>query len=130
MDKRKETPDVLSEILGGEIATPEASESPPPAPPAPAKPRRASKPKRPSTSRRRTKTPTKWEYRLVSFQDHRGWRPRFVDGKAIDNWAEGPLMHEYIAQMGEEGWELVTACSGEKLYGLNDKYQLHFKRPI
>jgi hypothetical protein len=126
MTERKRTPDVLSEILGGEIAEPAASETL--RTPAPARPRRASKPKAASTSQQASKSVGKWEYRLVSFQDHYGWRPRFVDGIALANWTEGPLMHAYLASLGEEGWELASACSGEKLYGHNDKYQLYFKR--
>jgi hypothetical protein len=66
---------------------------------------------------------------VVSFQEYKGWRPRYLDGKAIKDWTEGPLMHEYIASMGEQGWELATACSGDKLFGRSDKYQLYFKRP-
>ncbi len=129
MSERKETPDLLSEILGGEAAAPAASEGPAKASRAPARPKRASRAKGTPASQPRTKSQPKWEYRLVSFQEHRGWRPRFVDGTAVENWTEGPLMHEYLAQMGEEGWELTSACSGERLYGNMDKYQFYFKRP-
>jgi hypothetical protein len=129
MSERKETPDLLSEILGGEVAAPAASEDPATPSPAPARPKRASKPKGTLASRPRAKSQPKWEYRLVSFQEHKGWRPRFVDGVAVENWTEGPLMHEYLAKMGADGWELTSACSGEKLYGHLDKYQFYFKRP-
>jgi hypothetical protein len=128
MSERKETPDLLSEILGGEAATPAASESPAKPSPAPAKPKTASKPRKTSTSPRRTKSQPKWEYHLVSFQDHKGWRLRFVDGEEVEDWTDGPLMHEYLDLMGESGWELTSACSGEKLFGLTDKFQLYFKR--
>jgi hypothetical protein len=30
--------------------------------------------------------------------------------------------------MGAQGWELVSACSGEAMFGRADKYQLFFKR--
>ena len=125
MNKRKETPDVLTEILGGEIPTPPEGESPP----APAKPKRARAPRKPSASRWKPKSPDKWDYRVVSFQEYKGWRPRFIDGKAVRDWTDGPLMHEYLSGMGEEGWELTTASSGERLFGRSDKYQLYFKRP-
>jgi hypothetical protein len=130
MSERKETPDVLSEILGGDIAEPPTSISSSASKPASPKPKRARKTQTSQTGRRQVKSPTKWEYRLVTLQDYKGWRPRFIDGKALENWTEGPLMHEFIDHMGEDGWELVSACSGEKMYALNDKYQLYFKRPI
>ena len=128
MNKRKETPDLLSEILGGDIATPAADESLAGPPPTPARPKSASKPRRTSTSSPRIKSQPKWGYRLATFQDHNGWRLRFVDGVAVENWTEGLLMHEYLDQMGGEGWELTGACCGEKLFGHMDKYQLYFKR--
>lgn len=125
MNQRKETPDVLSEILGGGVSPPATTQSPP----LPAKPKSARKPRRASTSQSRSTSPVKWEYIVASFQDHKGWRPRYLNGVELDQWMDGPLMHEYIDRRGEEGWELTTACSGMKLYGLNDKFQLFFKRP-
>ena len=65
---------------------------------------------------------------LRTFQAHDGWRPRFVDGKQLRDWIEGPLVHEYMAELGAQGWELAAASSGERMYGLADKLQLYFKR--
>ena len=128
MNQRKETPDVLSEILGGETSEPIADENVIGGPPPSEKPKRVSKPRRSTTTRRRKTSKPKWDYKVVSLQEYRGWRPRFVDGVELKDWTEGPIMHEYISTLGDEGWELTTACAGEKLYGRLDKYQLYFKR--
>lgn len=126
MSERKQTPDILGDVLGG---TPQPSRTPPDPKPASPKQARASQPKGASPARGRKMIPTQWEYKVVTFQNHRGWRPRFEDGKALDEWIDGPLLHEYLALMGEQSWELTTASSGEKVYGLQDKLQLYFKRP-
>lgn len=125
MSNRKQTPDILGEILGTEPAT---SPTPPTSERAttPAKPKRATKPRRTSPSKQKT---AQWEYQVVSFQEYKGWRPRYVNGKELKNWMDGPLLHDYLTQMGEEGWELATASSGERMYGLSDRHQLFFKRP-
>jgi hypothetical protein len=110
MDKRKNSRDVLAELLGGD----------PPGDPAGM-----------LALGHVTATvllPEKWEYRMISFQDYRGWRPRFINGEEIEGWMSGPLIHEYLATMGDQGWELAAASSGERLYGAADKYQLFFKR--
>ena len=129
MSDRKQTPDILAEMLGGEMpAAPAPPASAPP--PAPEKPKRAAKPRKtPATSSRQTGKLVTWEYKVVSFQEYRGWRPRYVNGSELTNWMENPLLDDYLVQMGEEGWELATASSGERLYGLSDKHQLYFKRP-
>jgi hypothetical protein len=127
MAERKETPDILSEILGG--APPQSTPAPAPEP---AKPKPAAK-----TPRKRAAKPAAApkpasagprEYRVVSFQEHRGWRARYVDGVEVSNWLEGPLVHEYLAEMAAQGWELISATSGQALYGSLDKYQLFFCR--
>jgi hypothetical protein len=128
-DKRKQTPDVLADILGGAPPTPgdeiPAFPAPPPAKPKPAaRPKTTRAPRRPSPA-----APADWQYQVVSFQDYKGWRARFVDGKELRQWPNSPLVHEYLAQMAGQGWELVTASSGERLYGLSDKHQLYFRRP-
>jgi hypothetical protein len=124
MSDRKETPDVLAEILGGEAApTPATSQES--QIPASTKPRRVASHK----PRQRKPKPQAWEYHLVSFQDYKGWRPRYVDGRELADWSSGPFIHEYLAHMGAEGWELTTASSGKRMYGSLDEYQLYFKRP-
>jgi hypothetical protein len=126
MASRKQTPDILAEILGGE--TPEM---PPPAKAAPPKakrtaPRQAAAPKR--TSETAAPPASKWEYQVVTFQDHRGWLPRFINGKETPDWINGPALDIYLAQLGDQGWELVAASSGERMYGAGDRLQLFFKR--
>jgi len=127
MDKHKQTPDILAEILGGEAEVSLGS-SPVERPRPAAKPKPAARPKQSAPSPRKAAAPAQWETRVVTFQAHNGWRPRFLDGKELKNWMEGPLLHEYIAWLGEQGWELAAASSGERIYGLADKLQLYFKR--
>jgi hypothetical protein len=104
MASRKETPDVLSEILGGEPAAPaEPEPATPPKRRAPAqRARRPAKPKRQA-----------WEVREVVFRDYGGYRPRYVNGEELDGWKNGPLLHEYLNQLGAEGWELAGVGSRE-----------------
>jgi hypothetical protein len=64
----------------------------------------------------------------VSFQYYHGWRPRFHNGLELENWLRGPAIHEHIGQLAAQGWELVTAGSGERMYGAADSYQLYFRR--
>lgn len=139
MTDRKQTPDVLGEILGGEISEgieesiaeelAAAGESEQPSKARRAQPRSS---KRQQTRRRRTSKPAekqKWEYLLVSFQEHRGWRPRYTNGQEVADWMDGPVIHDYVGQLGEEGWELISASAGQRMYGLTDVRQLYFKRP-
>jgi hypothetical protein len=124
MADRKQTPDVLGEILGGE------AQPPSPEPAATAKPEQPRKPRR-QQSRRRAREPSakdKWEYLVVSLQEYKGWRPRYVNGQELADWMDAPLVHDYVNQLGKEGWELVSASSGQSLYGLTDRHQLYFKR--
>ncbi len=117
MVSRKQTPDVLSEILGGEpVPTP-------PAPATPAKPKArsapASRPRRPAGPKK-----TRWEYMEVVFRDYGGYRPRYVNGQEQAGWKRAPVIHEYLNQVGEEGWELVGVGSRH-----NEQVPAYFKRP-
>ena len=118
MTSRKQTPDVLGEILGGEPSAPQ----PAPAP----KPKRAStrKPSTRKTSRRSRAKRPQWEYMEVVFHDYGGYRPRFVNGEEIAGWKESPLIHEYLNQMGKEGWELAGVGSRHK-----NEMPAYLKRP-
>ena len=134
MSKRKQTPDILAEILDGDIPGEETKADflPAQSQRAPASPPAASKP---AVSRRVIEKPlsarnARWEYRLATFQDHNGWRLRFLDGREVKNWTDGPRIEETLQQMGEEGWELAAASAGERLYTSADKHQLYFKRRI
>lgn len=131
MTQRKQTPDVLAEILGGEQPGAEGKLPARPAlPPAKEKPaaKRPAKPKSLAQAARQPAMTAGWQYRVVSFQEHKGWRARFVDGVEIPDWSSGSLLHEYLQQLGEQGWELVSAASGERLYGISDKHQLYLRK--
>ena len=114
MSKRRETPDVLTDLLGGfkrdiplfEISKSQDSQRP------------AGEP-----------APVQWEYSLVTFQDYKGWRPRYINGREVVDWMDGPIIHDFIQKMGDDGWELTAASAGESMYGRSDGQQLYFKRP-
>ncbi|MFN2196455.1 MAG: hypothetical protein ACK2UW_10070 [Anaerolineales bacterium] len=131
MAERKETPDILSEILGGSAPPEKAASVDAPAPaPEPVKPKPAAKPRKRNAKAAAPKPASagRREYRVVSFQEHRGWRARYVDGVELPGWLDGPLVHEYLAEMAAQGWELTGVTSGQALYGSSDKYQLFFSR--
>jgi hypothetical protein len=44
----------------------------------------------------------------VVFRDYGGYRPRYVNGQELRDWKKAPPIHEYLNQLGEEGWELVS----------------------
>jgi hypothetical protein len=132
MSNRKETPDVLGEILGvpgaGDTAALAAELVPAPD----AKPRRKAAPQ-PKRSRQPVKPgapvaaapepPPTWEYREVVFRDYRGWRPMVVDGRARGDWKTAPLLHDYLRQAGDEGWELVSISDRH-----HNQKEAYFKR--
>jgi hypothetical protein len=122
---RNPTPDVLGELLAGPVDAPAQTVQPPAGQAAPAKPRAVRAEKKPVVKAVET---TRWDYLVVSFGDYRGWRPRFINGQEIRNWMHAPIIHDYISQLGEDGWELVGAGGGKALYGSSDYYQLFFKR--
>ncbi len=100
MANRKATPDVLGEVLAAAAAP---VQSPPAAPAGkverlpPAQPSPAPSPAQPV-----------WEYRTVVFRDYRGLRPRRVDGTELADWKTQPTLHDYLNQVGQQGWELVS----------------------
>jgi hypothetical protein len=124
MAERKQTPDVLADILGAAppVEAPPGAAAPPEAPP----------PNPPAATAKRTQRAEqgpRWKYRVVSFQEYHGWRPRYENGVEIAGWMRGALLYDFLDQAGEDGWELVAASAGENLYGSSDKRQLYFKRP-
>ena len=118
MAQRKQTPDLLGEILAGEQST--AQSRPEPKPKAPPRAKAA----KPAPTRRRKPRVAKWEYLEVVFRDYRGYRPRLVNGEEQAGWKGAPLIHEYLNQLGEEGWEL-TGIGGR----YNDEMPAYLKRP-
>ena len=109
MANRKETPDVLSEILGGEPA---------PSPTAPAvvpeaRPQAAPKRRAPAKTTRGASKPKRqqWEYQEVIFRDYGGFRARYVNGEELAGWKDGPIIYEYLNQLGADGWELAGVGS-------------------
>ena len=137
MTDRKQTPDVLGDILGGdvvedikemvaqELAAVGEPEGPGEARRQQSRTRRGQQQQRRRASRAKK---NKWEYLLVSFQEHKGWRPRYLNGQEVSDWMDAPVIHDYVGQLGEEGWEMVGASSGQRMYGLTDVRQLFFKR--
>jgi hypothetical protein len=78
----------------------------------------------------------KWEYRTVEFAqvEKKGmgltiaadpaYRPRWVDGEQLKNWESEPPFREYLASLGEDGWEY--AGRGPNQHG---GFLCVFKRP-
>jgi hypothetical protein len=65
---------------------------------------------------------------VVTFQEHRGWRPRFVNGAEIQGWLTAPQLHDYVNLRGADGWELAAGSNLGRFYGAADGLQLYFKR--
>jgi hypothetical protein len=134
MSERKQTPDVLADILGGPVPAPD------PIAPLPAGRINELPPRRPAARASQAKpdaaagakpapTPEIWEYETISFQDAHGWRPRFINGRELRDWMFGPVLHDYVNQRSAEGWELAAAAAGQSMYGTSDRYQIFLRRP-
>jgi hypothetical protein len=137
MNDRKQTPDILADILTGEAPDVDLPLAPPPAR---LKKTTAPRPKRAPAAATTPKSAQPaapaappashgWVFQVISLQDLRGWRPRYIDGQPVKDWENGLLLHDLLAWMGEQGWELASACCGEPFYGRSDRYQLIFKKP-
>lgn len=127
MTARKQTPDVLADLLSGELPE-ESSELITTAPrrTSRATARAESKP-RPATAKTASTRP-QWEYLVVTFQHYRGWRPRYANGQELDHWTEMPVLPDYLNVLGELSWELSAASSGQTFFGNRDLVQLYFRR--
>lgn len=126
MTARKQTPDVLGDLLGG--ALPDE-----PADLIAATPQRQSRPDtrreaKPRPLAKAESNPPQWEYLVVTFQHYRGWRPRFANGQELQHWTEMPPLPDYLDVLGELGWELSAATSGQTFFGNRDLVQLFFRR--
>lgn len=125
MADRKQTPDILGEILGGEAPPASTTSTPEPRPAARSKPTRRT-PSR-DLSQKSPPKPQSWEYMEVVFRDYGGYRPRFINGRELGGWKRAPLIHEYLNQLGEQGWEL--AALGSRIDMQMPAYFKRLKRP-
>ena len=124
MPDRKETPDILGQILGKVAATDQPAVpigSAAPVAPAPRPAPRKSPAKKESAG-------PKWEYLTVTFQETTGWRARFADGEELDKWEKGLDLPEMLDALGEAGWELINVTTRDHLFGRSDQLQAFFKR--
>lgn len=74
---------------------------------------------------------SKWEYLWVITENYSVGFTAFDvkvkhvnNWKEIPNWKQGPALHEYFNQLGEQGWEMVSAPNAQALNGI-----VWFKRP-
>ncbi len=67
----------------------------------------------------------RWEYLFVRCGDVfvEDWRPRFINGRELEDWRNGPTVIEYCREAGLRGWELIAFSPGQT--GLS----IVFKRP-
>ena len=131
MASRKTTPDVLGELLSGTGAEPLPAVPAVPAP-APAPARRARTPKKDAPAKHAAPPPAaaevpplpQWDYLEVLFRDYRGWRTHTVNGRELGNWKTSATLVDYVKQLGDEGWEMVS-MSDER----HNQKEAYFKRP-
>jgi FMN phosphatase YigB (HAD superfamily) len=113
MSSRKETPDVLGEILNSP-AKPTQS-APAAAKPKPTQassaPKAVSKSKQPVAAGR---TALRWEYMEVTFREFRGWRPRYINGEELPEWKDQPEIVDYLGSLGQDGWEMIAIINGRR----------------
>jgi hypothetical protein len=128
MSERKQTPDVLADILGAGTVPPVPVPAPSRSPRVDASRRQA--PAQSSEQKRVAGKTRSWEYAVVSFQEYHGWRPRYENGVELAGWTQGLLLPGYLDKRGREGWELAAATCGRAMFGTTDYYQLFFIRPI
>ena len=121
MAERKQTPNVLDEMLGGSQSE-EITQKPV------AKPRAQKKTASTRTRKTSSLKPISYEYQIVSFQEYKGWRVRFVNGQELQDWMTQPTLLEFVQKLANDGWAVRAMTSGENLYGVNDKYQIIFER--
>lgn len=76
----------------------------------------------------------KWEYLFVeALWENDAWRPWRINGREDKDWKKGPSIYDHANQLGQEGWELVTApftAHGDVARIKHDDARLFFKRPI
>ena len=68
---------------------------------------------------------TKWEYlQVIPSYRKNTLRPTWVNGEMLPDWASEPQFFDYLKQLGDQGWELVTVVKVSTNPGT-----YYFKRP-
>ena len=88
---------MLAELLERRLAARRSLPRPQPASGAPRRPaaeeprqtRSRRREPKPTASRCREPAPDGWDVEIVTFQEHRGWRPRYVNGAEVKDWLAG-----------------------------------------
>ena len=120
MSNRKETPDLLGDILSPQ---PRSTAQGQPVTTPTAKPAAAAKPRKETEKRSSRSTVEQWAYMEVIVREFRGWRPRFVDGEELEDWREQPEIRTYLATLGADGWEMVGIMENKR-----NTRSIYFKR--
>ncbi len=115
MSNRKQTPDILGSVLGGQPDGLDQASNAVPAPGEPSKPgpqnaaRTVAKQADPAPEPAPQPTPPAWEYRDVVFDDHDGYIVRYTGTKEMPDWKRRKVsLSAYINRMGAKGWEIVS----------------------
>jgi hypothetical protein len=71
----------------------------------------------------------RWEYLIIAYEyGNDAWRPRFARGREMPDWDIGPTSHQFMDQLGEQGWECFDVEIGREGSEINS-YWMYFKRP-
>jgi hypothetical protein len=137
MSNRKQTPDILGSVLGGQPSEPTSvpditaattAADPPaartkkqPAPAPKSKPKSAAKPRAkkiaPTPVPVPEQEPDVWEYRVVTFYDYGGYVVRSIGGKELGDWKKRKApMSGYLNRMGSKGWEMVSMVNTKRYH--------------
>jgi len=129
MSDRKETPDILGNVLGGPPAKPARVPDIMPDPERKKAPARRTRKKAGTAAAPKVKAAAKstskktadkkstapvartdaWEYLDVMFYDYGGYVVRYIGGKEMSDWKRRNAgMSDYINRLGGKGWELVS----------------------
>lgn len=126
MSSRKETPDVLGQVLSGGEQPPARPKTPKPsARPAARSPRGKKAAPSPVSAPGPSPVPAAWEYKEVVFREYRGWRVLAVDGQERAGWKDGALLLDYVSELGKAGWEMVSMSDEHR-----HEKTAYFKRPV
>ena len=50
-----------------------------------------------------------WDWLVILCEEK---RPRYINGKEIPNWQQGPYLWEVVNYLGSKGWEIVFDVFG------------------